>query len=134
MITITRAVLIYLTVFAITIAVGSLFMDRAEARAGVRVYDVIDIAVAARVVASDETNLLCLITSEGHGFTGNPKKWTGFTCAILGVDPLVWQFCRGNPKKLYLLCVTPDTIINGVIESADPGNKPKIRMQMREYN
>ncbi len=134
MITVARAVLVYLVVLFITISVGILFMSKAEARAGVIVYDVIDIAVAARVVTSDETNLLCLITPEGHGFTKNPKKWKGFSCVKLGVEPFVWKFCRGNPKKLYLLCVTPGTIINGVVESADPGNEPKIRMQMREYN
>lgn len=98
---------------------------------GVVVYEVIDIETSARVVTIDGTNILCLITPDGHGFTGNPKKWQGFTCAKLGVDPLVWEFCRGNPKELRLLCVTPDTEINGVVESADPGNEPKIRMQMR---
>lgn len=97
-------------------------------RAGVIVYEVIDIEVSARVVTNTGTNLICLITPEGHGFTKNHKKWTGFTCAKLGVEPLTWQFCRGKRDKLQLLCVTPETEINGVVESADPGNDPTIRM------
>lgn len=131
--TLFRAVLTYLIVLIITITVGILFMDKAPA-GGVIVYEVIDIETSARVVTTNGTNLLCIITPEGHGFTNNPRKWSGFTCVVIGADPIVWKFCRGNKKKLRLLCVTPDTKINGVVESANPGNEPKLRMEMREYN
>ncbi len=125
--TIFRAVLVYLIVLFITITVGILFLDKATA-GGVIVYEVVDIETSARVVTSNGTNLLCLITPDGQGFTKNRKKWSGFTCVVIGTDPVVWKFCRGNKKKLLLLCVTPDTVINGVIEDANPGIEPKMRM------
>jgi len=96
---------------------------------GVIVHKVIDIEMGARVVTNDHTNLVCLLTPEGQGFTQTPKKWTGFTCAELGIEPIVWKFCRGDKKKLLLLCVTPDTVVNGKLEDADPGNEPKTRMR-----
>ncbi len=113
------------------IALGMTFcMPSAEARTGVIVYPVIDQEVSMRLVVKykDTTrNLMCLITPEGHGYTGDPR-WVGLTCAVMGVEPLVWQFCRGTAGKPSLLCVTPDTKINGIVEDADPGNLPITRM------
>ena len=100
----------------------------AFARTGVMVHNVVDLEMGARVVTDTGVNMLCILTPDGEGFTENPKKWQGFTCAKLGVNPIVWQFCRGKSNKPSLLCVNADTLINGRIQDADPGNGPKMRM------
>lgn len=107
---------------------AALCYNHVDARTGVRVYDVVDLERAARVVTSDGTNFICLITPQGYGFTES-KKWTGFTCAALDVEPVTWQYCRGTLDKPLLLCVNADTLINGRLQDADPGNEPKTRME-----
>lgn len=116
----------YLVLAVLIFLIG--WLPTAIAKGGVMVYEVVDIETSARVVTDKGVNFICLITPEGHGFTANSRKWQGFTCAKLGVEPIVWQFCRGNKKKLRLLCVTSETEINGVVENANPGNEPKLRI------
>lgn len=101
------------------------------ARTGVIVYEVVDHETSIRIVTNKGVNLLCLITPEGHGWTGDPG-WVGFTCAVVGAEPILWQFCRGVAGKPLLLCTNADTTIKGIIEDADPGNAPKMRMKAFE--
>jgi len=108
----------------------AIYNDVQAARIEIRAYDVVDRENAIRVVANTGgkvQNFLCLITPEGHGYTYD-ANWVGLTCAELGVEPLVWRFCRGIVNKPILFCVSPNTIIRGVVEDPDPGNMPKARI------
>lgn len=128
---IARVILIFMFSVAVAVMTIGLFMKPVTA-GGVTVYSVVDRSNAIRVITKDggkARNFMCLITPETHGYTGDPR-WIGLTCAEMGVEPLIWKFCKGTPGKPILLCVTTDTIINGVVEDANPGDEFKIRMRM----
>jgi len=76
-------------------------------------HSVYDTEQAFAVTTDDGTRFMCLITTEGYGFTGDADKWVGFTCAALGTGSIDWQFCKGINNKPELRCVPPGTRVKG---------------------
>lgn len=90
-------------------------------------HPVFDTEQAFAVTTDDGIRFMCLITTEGYGFTGESNKWVGFTCAALGRSDIQWQFCKGVNNKPELRCVPPGTKVNGA-EAKQPRKGPSIRM------
>jgi hypothetical protein len=95
------------------------------------IYQVYDIERAMRLVTKGGDSFICLITTEGFGFTGESSKWVGFTCARIGVQELVWQFCRGTVNVPILICVPPETKLRGKDSAAAPRAKPDVYMEVQ---
>lgn len=94
---------------------------------GMKFNTVYDREAGFRVRLDTGETYLCLLTSEGFGFTKHvDKNEIAMTCAKMGVSEISWQFCIGGYEALS--CVPSGTKVYD--QSAAPRPKPDVEMGM----
>ena len=116
--------------FALILVVGLFTQCSNASEPRIEHLPVYDLEAGFRVSMENGDIWLCLITSEGYGFTKQVKRdEVALTCTLVGALGIAWQFCIGGPARLG--CVPPETKIFDQVAAPRPKPDIEIGLGMR---